>query len=429
MQNAPTGSSQTGKWVAAIVVTGVLAFSSGMAVSRVNGGMSATSTSMASASRDVLGVGSNAPDGVQIPADFKQFWELWSELKSRYYKQPVEDSTLFYGAMKGLAESLGDPYTAFMEPVTAEEFSQSLQGKFEGIGAEIGIKNEQLQIIAPLADMPAARAGLRAGDLILEIDGVDTWGMTTDQAVYRIRGNKGTIVKLKIGRVTVTKDAQDRDQKNVETLEVPITRDVIVVKSVKVEYPQEGIALIEISNFNQDTNELFHAAVEEVIKKDVKGIILDVRNDPGGYLDRATYVASEWVGNRPVVLERQRGVITERFSGTGNGRLASIPTVVLVNEGSASASEIVAGALQDYGLATIVGKTTFGKGSVQDYSEFADKSSYKITIAEWLTPKERSIQETGIKPDVEVDKTPEDINADRDPQLDKALEILTTKKP
>jgi len=201
------------------------------------------------------------------------------------------------------------------------------------------------------------------------------------------------------------------------------------VKSVNTKYLDGNIAVITVSNFNQDTADLFSKAVGDVLSKDVKGVILDLRNDPGGYLDRATAVAGEWVGSQLVVEERQQGQITDKYNGTGDGRLKGMPTVVLVNQGSASAAEIVTGALQDYGVATIVGMKTFGKGSVQDYSDFPDKSAVKVTIAEWLTPKGRSINKVGLTPDVQVDRTEDDYHANRDPQLDKALEILTGKAP
>ncbi|MFH1620663.1 MAG: S41 family peptidase [Patescibacteria group bacterium] len=381
----------------------------------------------ASSDQIIRGLNSAAPKDVNLPADFKEFWDLWREIKTRYYKQPVDDKTLFYGAMQGLAASMGDPYTVFFEPKTANEFSQSLQGKFEGIGAEIGIKDEQLQIIAPLPDTPADKAGLRSGDAILTIDKTETVNMSVDRAVMLIRGNKGTPVVLGIGRITTEKDENGKERKKVDTFDVTILRDVITVKSVIVKYRDNGIALIEINHFNQDTIELFNAAVEEILTKDVKGIVLDLRNDPGGYLDRATYVASEWVGDKVIVIEKRQDKITDQYHGTGKARLKSIPTVVLVNEGSASASEIVAGALQDYGVAKVVGKKTFGKGSVQDYNEFPDNSAYKMTIAEWLTPNGRSINTVGIEPDIEVERTIENYNANRDPQYDKAIEIIGGK--
>ncbi len=378
---------------------------------------------------NVRGIGS-MPGGEQLSEDldFNQFWELWELLQIRYY-QDAEDKNMFYGAMEGLANSLGDPYTDFFEPKTAKEFSDSLKGEFEGIGAEIGIRDEQLQIIAPLPDTPASRAGLRAGDYILAINGTSTEDMTVEQAVMLIRGEKGTTVTLNIGRVFKT-EVEDPDtgemdiKEDSEVLDVPIVRDVIQIKSVRTEWLDNRIAKIQISNFNEDTAVDFKKTVEDVLNQNPVGLILDLRNNPGGFLDRSISIAGEWTGNQIVVVERRKGKIIDQFRGTGSGRLSAVPTVVLVNEGSASASEIVAGALQDYGLATLIGAQTFGKGSVQDYTEFDDGSAVKITIAEWLTPEGRSINETGIEPDIKVELTIEDYNENRDPQLDKAIEFI-----
>lgn len=382
----------------------------------------------------VEGVGSLAPAGTveNKILNFSQFWELWKLLKLRYYDDASEKD-MFYGAMRGMTEALGDPYTTFFEPKVAKEFSDSLKGEFEGIGAEIGVRNGQLQIIAPLPGTPAEKAGLLAGDYILAIDGKSTEGMVTEQAVTLIRGPKGTSVTLKIGRpakVSASSDAkqQAKEDTKAEPLvkDYKIIRDKIIVKSVVLTWPKENVAMIAVANFNLDTATEFRAAVDKVLEKDVQGLILDLRNDPGGYLDRSTYVAGEWIGDKIVVSERRKGKVIDEFRGTGEGRLKGIPTVVLVNQGSASAAEIVAGALQDYGVAKIIGMKTFGKGSVQDYSEFSDGSAIKITIAEWLTPKGRNINKSGIQPDIQVDRTGQDIEANRDPQLDKALEYLST---
>lgn len=431
MQSDGKSSLRKGLVAFGFVLAVALAFTTGFSVARPNGSLAAFAASASSSNTTLAGVlnlYTDPPSDVQMPADFKQFWDLWRKLKESYYQQPVDEKKMFYGAMSGLAASLGDPYTVFFDPKTAQEFNESLAGKFDGIGAEIGIKDEQIQIIAPLADMPAEKAGLRAGDFILKIDKQDTTGMSVEQAVSLIRGKKGTPVTLTIGRYKVETDKSGKEKKTPTTQEITIIRDTIVVKSVRSKYLKEQrLAVIEITNFNQDTDSLFAQAVNDALNRDVKGIILDLRNDPGGYLDTAITVAGEWTGGDIVVKERRQGKIVDEFHGTASGRLKNFPTVVLVDQGSASASEIVAGALQDYGLAKIVGMTTYGKGSVQDYSEFPDKSSVKMTIAEWVTPQERSINKKGIEPDVKVDRTAEDYNANRDPQLDKAIELLTGK--
>ncbi len=416
-------------WALGVSVTVVLAFWAGFAVGRPQNLMAAQNGENASGTvASITGVGSSPPSDLKLGTDFKEFWDLWKKLKDNFYVKPLDEQKMMYGAMKGLAESLDDPYTVFLEPTTANEFSQALQGKFEGIGAEIGIKDEQLQVISPLPDSPAEKAGLLAGDFILKIDGTDTTGMPVEKAVSLIRGDKGTEVVLTVGRYKTEKDSKGKEIKTPLTEEIKITRDVIVVKSVNVKYREDGIAVISISSFNQDTSDLMAKAADEVTSKGVKGIILDLRNDPGGYLESAISVAGEWAGSQVVVKERRQGQVVDQYHGTASGILRQIPTVVLVNGGSASASEIVAGALQDYAIAKLVGTKTYGKGSVQDYMDFADGSAVKITIAQWLTPHGRLIDKLGIDPDVVVEMTDEDYHANRDPQLDKAVELLTTKK-
>lgn len=365
----------------------------------------------------VKNLGGSAPAGVK-DVDFSQFWEVWDTLKAKYVSQEeVTDEKLFYGAIQGLVGSLGDPYSVYFDPPTAKRFNDDLGGTFEGIGAEIGIKKNTLIIIAPLPGTPAERSGLKPGDYILTIDGKDTEGMYLDEAVSLIRGKKGTEVKLSIHREGFE-----------EPKEFAITRAAIKVDSVKSEVKSAAgkrVAVITVSHFNEDTGSGFSDAVRATLLEGVDGIVLDLRNDPGGFLDMAAKVAGEWVGHEPVVIEEFSDGRRNNVNGDAAARLADVPTVVLVNGGSASASEIVAGALQDYGKATLVGEKTFGKGSVQDYSEFGDGSALKVTVALWLTPKGRSINKEGIQPDVEVENTPEDWDNNRDPQMDKAIEMLT----
>ncbi|NBS41663.1 S41 family peptidase, partial [bacterium] len=295
--------------------------------------------------------------------DFAEFWNVWNLVKENFYKQPVSDKDLFYGAMKGLVAATGDRYTVYFDPEEAESFSSALAGKFSGIGAELGMKDNQLVIVAPLPDSPAEKAGLLAGDKILAIDGTETMGMAVDTAVSKIRGDEGTAITLTISHDGV-QDAED----------VTITRSIITIDSVKWSIDENGIATINIFEFNQDTSGLFNQAVNDVLSKNAKGIVLDLRSDPGGFLTAAIDVASAWIGYQPVVLEKQQEN-TQAYPGISAPRLANVKTVVLVDGGSASASEIVAGALQDYGLATLVGTQTFGKGSVQDYRDLPDGSA------------------------------------------------------
>ncbi len=349
--------------------------------------------------------------------DFNLFWNVWDLLKNNYVdKNKLDDKKMFYGALKGLAESTGDPYTVFMEPKLAQEFSNDLAGTFEGIGAEIGKKGDIITIIAPLADMPAEKAGLKSGDKIYAIDGQTTAGLAVDEAVSKIRGPKGTAVTL-----TIFRDGFEKPQ------DFKITRQIILVKSVKTKLRDDGIFVITITNFNNDTSGLFKQAAQEAVEKNPKGIILDLRNNPGGYLETAIDVASEWIDQGVIVTEQFNTEKKNEYLNRGRARLKDFPTVVLVNQGSASASEIVSGALKDDGKATIVGMKTFGKGSVQTLEELKDGSSVKITVAKWLTPKGYNINEQGIEPDVKVDLTADDYNKSKDPQMDKAVELLDKK--
>jgi carboxyl-terminal processing protease len=352
------------------------------------------------------------PDYLSESVDFKQFWNIWNLVKEEYYRQPVSEKQLYYGALKGMVAGTGDPYTVYLDPVDAEEFAANLEGSFEGIGAEIGIKDERMQVVAPVDGAPAARAGLMPGDWIVLIDGTETMGMSVEEAVMLIRGESGTQVTLTIGRDGAS-----------ELEEVKITREKIVIDSVKWKTGGNNIMEISISTFNHDTTALFNEAMQEALATGVDGIVLDLRNNPGGLLSTAVEIASAWVGIGPVVIERAQEN-AKTYRGVTASRLDGIPTVVLVNGGSASASEIVSGALQDYGYAKIVGTQTYGKGSVQDYRNLDDGSAVKITIAEWFTPKGRSIHETGIAPDYIVDFSVEQYKAGEDPQLDAAFDIL-----
>lgn len=344
--------------------------------------------------------------------DFGQFWDVWNLVKENYYQQPVSDKDLFYGALSGMVAGAGDPYTVYFDPEEAQDFQDALSGTFSGIGAEIGLREGMLVVVAPLEDSPAQRAGILAGDTIWAIDGTETAGMSVEQAVTLIRGEMGTQVTLTVSHDGIA-----------EATDIVITRDKITIDSVKWEMTEDGIAVVSLYEFNDDTSALFNEAMNELLSKNATGIILDLRSNPGGLLSTAIDVASAWVGYQPVVLEKEQED-THSFSGVSAPRLQGIPTVVLVDGGSASASEIVAGALQDYAFATVVGTQTFGKGSVQDYRSLSDGSAVKVTIAEWYTPKGRSINETGITPDTVVDYTKEDADAKRDPQKEKALEIL-----
>lgn len=345
--------------------------------------------------------------------DADLFWRVWRIAQSLYVKQPVSDQNLFYGSLKGIVGALKDPYSVFLDPETAQKFKTEMTGTFEGIGIEIGIKNNQLTVIAPLAETPAFRAGLKAGDKIYAIDKLDTSNMSVDYAATLIRGKKGTKVTLTVFR-----------QGWGEPKDFEIIRDKIEIKTVQWEMKDKDIVYLKISHFNDKTFSDLSQAVQDILMQNPEKIILDLRNNPGGYLDVAVDSAGFWLPNRLITFSKDAKGEIKSFKTGGQGELVNLKTVVLINRGSASGAEILAGALQDYGIATLVGEKTFGKGSVQEFIDLPDGSAIKITTAYWYTPEGRQINETGVEPDVKVELTDEDYNLDHDPQLDKALELL-----
>lgn len=351
--------------------------------------------------------------------DFALFWKVWGLLKDRYVDRGALDAhKLFYGAIDGMLAATGDPYTTFFDPQENKAFQEDISGTFEGIGAEMGIKNDILTIIAPLEGMPAEKAGLMAGDKILKIDGQNTVNMSLEEAVSKIRGPKGTEVKLTI--------FHNGDE---ESREVVIKRDVILVKSVRFEMLEDDIAYIRVNRFGEDTEREFQAAVRQVLNKKATRLILDMRNNPGGFLETSIELASLMLpAGKIVVMEENAAGERKELKTRGGDMLSSLQTVVLINEGSASASEILAGALKDNrDNVTLVGKKSFGKGSVQELIPVGRDTSVKITVARWLTPSGDQINDVGITPDIEVSLTRDDLDNSRDPQLDKALEILKQK--
>ncbi len=346
--------------------------------------------------------------------DFDYYWEVWDILKNTYVdKDKINDKELFYGSLKGLVSSLDDPYSEFMSPVENEEFNNDMSGMFDGIGAELGIRDNILTVISPIDETPAHKAGIMAGDKILEIDGESTQNMNLNEAVGKIKGEKGTEVILSIFR-----DGFEDIKK------IPIIRDTIIIKSVKYEKLDNNIFLISIDSFNNDTKKLLLEAATKINEIKPRGVIIDLRNNPGGYLDTAVEVLGEWINGKTAVIEKFGDGKTTEYKAMGNNGLENYKTVILINGGSASASEIVAGALHDYNKAVIIGEQSYGKGSVQMVEDLSDGSAVRITVAEWITPYGQSINKTGIKPDIEVELTYEDYLNNRDPQLDKAKEYF-----
>ncbi len=350
--------------------------------------------------------------------DFSLFWTVWDSVTNRYIEQPVNEVDLFYGAVTGMVAGLGDPHSLFFDPEETADFFEEINGSFDGIGAEIGIKNDQLTIIAPLPGSPAEQAGLHAGDIVLAIDDLDSSFMTVNTAVRYIRGEQGTTVVL-----TIQREGAEAP------FNVDIVRDTIQVDSITWEMIDQGekrIAMITITHFNSDTALYFQEAMNAVLLEQPDGIILDLRNNAGGFLDAAIDIASTFIeSGNAVVYEQYSDGEEKAYNATGSSAPVRMDTVVLINSGSASASEILAGALQDYDIATLIGTTSFGKGTVQDLQTFSDGSSLKLTISRWLTPNKNHIDAVGVEPDYTVERTAEDFSNDLDPQYDAALLFFT----
>lgn len=357
-------------------------------------------------------------DGSVTAADFSKFWEVWKRLESSYVDPSKLDyAKMTWGAMEGLAQSLEDPYTQYLPPKENKQASEDLSGAFFGVGIELGYRDNSLAVVSPITGSPAEKAGVKAGDLILHLKDekknvdLDTRGMTLPTAVTYIRGEKGSPIIL-----TLFREGGDK------SFEVTITRDEIVVPTVELKFLEKNgkkIAHLELHKFGGRTDKEWVSKVAEIVAAKPAGIILDLRNNPGGYLDGAVFVSSEFLSNGIVVKQEGRKS-SETYSVDRRGSLTTIPLVVLVNKGSASASEITAGALQDNKRAQVIGEQSFGKGTVQEVQDLSDGSSLHVTIAKWVLPSGRWIGKEGITPDVKVDDNLE--TKDIDEQLDKAIE-------
>ncbi len=358
----------------------------------------------------------NLDEGKPQTIDFSLFWDAWQVIKDRYVTaDEINNQDLLYGAVSGLVNALKDENSVFLSPADAQKFNEDISGEFSGIGAEIGIKDEQLVIIAPLKDTPAERVGLKANDKILKVNEAITAGLNVDEAAKLIRGKKGSTVVL-----TILRDGWESSK------EISIVRDVIQIPTMDWQMIDNDIAHIQLYNFYETAPLLFYQMAIETISKNPKGLILDLRDDPGGYLEVAVNLASWFLKpGQTVVTEEFSSGEKQTFKSSGNGFFKDIPVVVLINEGSASASEILAGALRDNRGIKLIGKESFGKGTVQELETLKDGSVIKITIAHWLLPNGQLIEKNGLTPDYEVDLTDDDILAGRDPQLDKAIEVLT----
>ncbi|MBI3103318.1 S41 family peptidase [Candidatus Daviesbacteria bacterium] len=354
--------------------------------------------------------------------DFKLFWDTWDLLSRSYIdKKALDPQKMFYGAVSGMVSSLGDPYTVFLPPKQQKVSKEELNGSFDGVGIQLGFnKDKRLVVIAPLTKTPAERAGIKPEDLIVKIDSKDTTNMTLPEAVELIRGPKGTEVVL-----TILREGMD------EPKEYSLIRDTILVKSVEVSFKKttggKNVAVIKLSRFGERTEAEWQEGIDQILSKETDGLILDVRNNPGGFLEGAVFIVSEFLSSGEVVLQENNQGVRVPFKVSGKGKLTELPLIVLINKGSASASEIVAGALQDRKRARLVGEKSFGKGTIQEAQDLEGGSGIHITVAKWLTPEGRWVNDTeGLEPDVKIvsPKDKEEEDAIKDLQLEKALELL-----
>ena len=386
--------------------------------------------------KPVLSISSKEPPPSLSNLDFSNFWAVWQSLENNYYdKSKLDPSKMLNGAISGLVQSIEDPYTIYLPPPSNNDFKQGLAGQFQGIGAELGIKDKKIIIIAPLSDSPAQKAGVKAGDIVLKVDGVSTEGWTLSQTVSKIRGPKGTAVTLSV---------LHKGSKKPE--DIKITRDVIVVKSIdgfikKIKdiknikfssilklHENDEIIYLKLSQFGDKTNTDWESLINQLNLKvqnnpNFKGIVLDVRNNPGGYLTDAAFIASEFLKEgAPVVIQETARGERSVLRASRRGLFINTPVVILINKGSASASEIVSGALKDNGRAKLVGETSFGKGTIQQAEDLGNGAGLHITIAKWLTPNGTWVNGKGLAPDISVSIDPKVEN--RDTQLEKAIEEL-----
>ena len=370
-------------------------------------------------------------------ANFGVFWEAWDLLKKEHLKgDQATDKDLVYGAISGLVNSLGDPNTNFLPPEDSKKFEEDVNGSFGGIGAEIGIKNNQLVIVAPLEGTPAEKAGLKAGDKILTIDGKSTEKLDVNEAVKIIRGGVGKEVILSIFREAWTAPKEIKIIRAI--IEIPTLKWNYIEKDTKgitekeskdiIEQSGKKIAHLQLYSFNQNAPVVFYKAALMILFGNIDGIVLDLRNNPGGYLEIANNLAGWFLDKGDIIVkEKFRSGDEVVFRANGNSALKDIPTVILVNKGSASASEILAGALRAHLKTKLIGTNTFGKGTVQELKSLSDNSKIKLTIANWELPDGSIISEEGIKPDIEVDISEEDVKQKRDTQLEKAIEVLISE--
>jgi carboxyl-terminal processing protease len=345
---------------------------------------------------------------------FLPFWQAWDTVHQEFVDQPVEDALLMQGAIRGMMQALGDQHSSYMDPDEYQQASTSMEGSYEGIGAWVDPDTEYLTIVSPMPGSPAEQVGLRPGDEVIAIDGEDMTGIDGNLVIRRVMGPAGTTVHLTIRREGVA-----------ESLEFEVVRARIVVPSVESEMLEGGIGYIRLYTFGGQTTQDLRAALETLLAQQPRGLILDLRGNGGGLLNTALEVTSEFIPDGVIMIERYGDGREETYTATPGGLATDVPMVALIDGGSASASEIVAGAIQDRGRGLLVGETSFGKGSVQNWLPLvSDAGAIRVTIARWLTPSGRQIDRAGLTPDYVVPLTEADIQAERDPQRERAIELL-----
>jgi carboxyl-terminal processing protease len=382
------------------------------------GEMPAASTVLQATVEEILET--KTPQETSAPADleelFKPFWQSWDLVHELYIDQPVNDEAMMQGAIKGIMDSLGDQHSSYMDPDQHRQANMPLEGEYEGIGAWVDGTGEYLTIVSPMPDSPAEEAGLKPGDQIIAVDGEDMTGIDGSLVIRKVLGPAGTSLTLTIYR-----------EGEPEPFDVTLKRARIILPAAESEMLDENVAYVKLNNFSTDATEELVEHLDELLSQEPVGLILDLRNNPGGDRDTAVEVSSQFIGDGVIMYQVYGDGSRDTFEAVKGGLATDIPIVVLINEGSASASEIVAGAIQDYERGTLVGMLTFGKGSVQNWIPLVDDQGLvRVTIARWLTPNGRTIHKLGVEPDVIVELTEEDFEAERDPQLEKAIELLTS---